>query len=266
MPLSLSDLLLNNSAVTNIRVDITIKHVATAIIVGLNCSLNPTHIWIGIVVFSNPAKNSTTTTSSNDVTNANKAPDITPGIISGNVIFINVFTGLLPKLAAALVTLWSKPDKVAVTVITTNGVPKIIWDRTIPVWVAAKPTFAIKKKIAVPDIIRGTIIGEINKAIKAALYGMCLLLKPKAATVPRIVDPIVAKKAIIKLFFVASPHGFFVPKIISSYHLKENPSGSSANIFAEKWMYCSALNESGKITNNGAIKKKNTKKQKVKYV
>ena len=31
-------------------------------------------------------------------------------------------------------------------------------------------------------------------------------------------------------------------------------------------MYCSALNESGKITNNGAIKKKNTKKQKVKYV
>jgi hypothetical protein len=31
-------------------------------------------------------------------------------------------------------------------------------------------------------------------------------------------------------------------------------------------MYCSALNESGKITNKGAIKKKNTKAQKVKYV
>jgi hypothetical protein len=29
-------------------------------------------------------------------------------------------------------------------------------------------------------------------------------------------------------------------------------------------MYCSALNERGKITNNGAIKKKNTKPQKVK--
>jgi hypothetical protein len=38
------------------------------------------------------------------------------------------------------------------------------------------------------------------------------------------------------------------------------------SIFAEKWMYCSALNESGKITNKGAIKKKNTKPQKVKYV
>ena len=36
-----------------------------------------------------------------------------------------MFTGLLPKLAAARVTLWSKPDNVAVTVITTNGVPKL---------------------------------------------------------------------------------------------------------------------------------------------
>jgi hypothetical protein len=31
-------------------------------------------------------------------------------------------------------------------------------------------------------------------------------------------------------------------------------------------MYCSALNESGKIINNGAIKKKNTNAQIVKYV
>ena len=35
---------------------------------------------------------------------------------------------------------------------------------------------------------------------------MCLLLKPNAATVPRIVEPIVAKKAIIILFFAANPH------------------------------------------------------------
>ena len=79
-----------------------------------------------MVVFSNPAKNRTTITSSNDVTNANSAPEITPGVIKGSVTFINVFTGLLPRLAAALVTLWSKPLNVAVTVITTNGVPKII--------------------------------------------------------------------------------------------------------------------------------------------
>ena len=98
-----------------------IKQVATAKIVGLSCSLKPVHIWIGIVVVSNPAKNKTTTTSSKDVTNANKAPEITPGKINGKVIFINVLTGLLPRLAAALVTLWSNPDKVAVTVITTNG-------------------------------------------------------------------------------------------------------------------------------------------------
>ena len=208
IPLSLSDLLLNNSAVTRTKVDIIIKHVATAIIVGLNCSLRPTHIWIGIVVLSSPAKNNTTTTSSKEVTNANNAPEITPGRINGKVIFIKVFTGLLPRLAAALVTLWSKPVNVAVTVITTKGVPRIICAIIIPVWVAAKPTFAMKKNIATPEIINGTINGKINKAINAPLYGICLLLKPNAATVPRTVAPIVAKNAIIILFFAAKPQGF----------------------------------------------------------
>jgi len=102
--------------------------------------------------------------------------------------------------------------------------------------------------------------------MNAALCGMCLLLNPNAATVPSIVEPMVAKNAIIILFFAASPQGFLVPHIISSYHLSENASGSSAIIPAEKWMYCSALNESGSITNSGAIKKKNTKPHMVKYV
>ena len=54
---------------------------ATARIVGLNCSLKPVHICIGIVVFSKPARNNTTTTSSKDVTKANNPPEITPGSI-----------------------------------------------------------------------------------------------------------------------------------------------------------------------------------------
>ena len=105
IPLNLSDLLLNNSALIRIKVERIIKHVATAKIVGLNCSLNPVHICTGIVVFSKPARNKTTTTSSNEVTNANNPPEITPGKINGKVIFIKVFTGSLPKLAAARVTL-----------------------------------------------------------------------------------------------------------------------------------------------------------------
>ena len=55
-------------------------------------------------MYKRQAKNNTTTTSSKDVTNANKPPDITPGNIKGNVIFIKVFTGSLPRLDAALVT------------------------------------------------------------------------------------------------------------------------------------------------------------------
>ena len=81
------------------------------------------------------------------------------------VILIKVMYGVLPKPAAALERLWLNPDKVAVTVITTKGVPNIMCARIIPVCVAAKPTLAIKKKIATPEIISGTIIGEINIAI-----------------------------------------------------------------------------------------------------
>ena len=52
IPLNLSDLLLKSSAVNKINTDNIIKQVATAKIVGLNCSLSPVHIWIGIVVLS----------------------------------------------------------------------------------------------------------------------------------------------------------------------------------------------------------------------
>ena len=94
---------------------------------------------------------------------------------------------------------------------TTNGVPNIIWAIIIPRCLAANPIFAMKKKIATPEIIRGTIIGEIKVAIIKPLNGICLLLNPKAATVPKITDPIVANTAMIKLFFAASPQGFLVP-------------------------------------------------------
>ena len=76
---------------------------------------------------------------------------------------------------------------------------------------AAKPALAIKKKIATPEIIKGTIIGEIKVAIIKPLNGICLLLNPNAATVPKRTDPSVANIAIMKLFFAAKPHGFFVP-------------------------------------------------------
>ena len=62
------------------------------------------------------------TTSSKEVINANKAPDITPGKIKGIITLKKVLTGLAPKLCEAFTIFISKPTKVAVTVITTNGV------------------------------------------------------------------------------------------------------------------------------------------------
>ena len=111
---------------------------------------------------SPPATNKITTISSNDVTNAKSAPEIIPGVIRGNVILKNVLVGVLPRLEAALVILSSKPLKVAVTVMTTNGVPRIICAMTMPGNVAARPNLASEKKIAEPEMISGMIIGEIK--------------------------------------------------------------------------------------------------------
>ena len=77
--------------------------------------------------------------------------------------------------------------------------------------VDARPALAKKKYKADPEIIKGTIIGEINMLIIKPLYGIKRLLNPNAAKVPNAVAPNVEKKAINRLFLKASPHGFFVP-------------------------------------------------------
>lgn len=85
-----SDLARKYSIVNNKIADKTTNKVATASMVGLICSLSPENICLGIVFCSGPAKNSATTTSSNEVTKANNAPEITPGLISGIMILTKV--------------------------------------------------------------------------------------------------------------------------------------------------------------------------------
>jgi hypothetical protein len=109
----------------------TTRIVATAKMVGLICSRKPVNICQGSVLFFAEPTNITTTTSSNDVIKANKAPEITPGIIKGICTLKKVRTGPAPIEAAARVRLRSKPTKVAVTVIITKGMPKAACASTI---------------------------------------------------------------------------------------------------------------------------------------
>ena len=64
--------------------------------------------------------------------NANNAPEITPGRIKGMIILKNVRNVSAPKLCDARIKFVSKPVKVAVTVITTNGVPRAVCARINP--------------------------------------------------------------------------------------------------------------------------------------
>ena len=96
-------------------IDRATRQVAIHNITGLISCLKPAHICLGIVTCSTLPTNKTTTTSSNDVINANKAPEITPGKIKGIITLKNVRIVSAPKLCDALIRLLSNPVKVAVT-------------------------------------------------------------------------------------------------------------------------------------------------------
>ena len=132
IPRNRSDLLLNISTVVNNAIDKATKHVAIHKITGLVSWRNPAHICFGMVICSTLPTNITTTTSSKEVMNANKPPEITPGRIKGIITLKNVRIVSAPKLWDALIKLVSKPVKVAVTVITTNGVPRAVCARINP--------------------------------------------------------------------------------------------------------------------------------------
>ena len=57
---------------------------------------------------------------------------MTPGMISGIWTLKKVVTGFAPRLAEARTRLWSKPTRVAVTVMMTKGVPSAACDSTTP--------------------------------------------------------------------------------------------------------------------------------------
>ena len=107
--------------------------VATAAMLGLMFSRMPENICKGKVRCDGLDKNSVTTTSSNEVANANSPPEITPGAISGRITLKNTVSGGAPRLAAARLRLLSKPCNVALTVMTTNGTPSMAWASTRPV-------------------------------------------------------------------------------------------------------------------------------------
>jgi len=109
-------------------------------------------------------------------------------------------SGVPPKLEAARSKLLSNPESEAETVMTTNGIPKIVWAIIRPGKVATRLTLAKKKNIPAAVMISGTIIGEIISAIIKRLNGICLLDKPSAANVPKTLAKKVAKIAIIALF------------------------------------------------------------------
>ena len=131
-PRSRSERRRSTSSTVSSAIDSATMIVATARMVGEICSRSPVYICHGSVFWPALPRNSTTTTSSNDVMNANSAPDTTPGTISGICTLKKVRTGSAPRFAAARVSERSKPTSVAVTVMMTNGVPRAACASTMP--------------------------------------------------------------------------------------------------------------------------------------
>jgi hypothetical protein len=103
-PRKRSERLRRSSIVIRKIMEIRISNVATARIVGLICSLRPENICLGMVRCPGPARKMTSTTSSNEVTNANMAPDITPGRIRGTTI--SKFSGIITTISSGCPLSW----------------------------------------------------------------------------------------------------------------------------------------------------------------
>lgn len=110
-------------------------------------------------------------------------------------------------------------------------------------------------------MISGTIIGDMSKLMTNVFAGIVGRDRPRAASVPRVVDNIVAKKAIMTLFRTAPCQFKFEKK--SSYHFSEYPAGSSANISFVNVKKGTALNDNGTTTTNGKIRKKKINPHKI---
>ena len=78
-----------------------IRKVAAARIAGLISSRTPDHISRGMVRCSIPPMNNTITTSSSEAAKANKAPEMTPGLMMGNWTLKKLYAGPAPRLVAA---------------------------------------------------------------------------------------------------------------------------------------------------------------------
>ena len=103
-------------------------------------------------------------------------------------------------------------------------------------------------------MISGTIIGESSKLITRVFAGMLGRERPRAASVPKVVERSVAKNAMMTLFRTAPCQFRFEKK--SSYHFNDYPAGSRDSISFVKVKKGTALNDSGTTTTNGKIRKK----------
>src|SRR5690606_6123984 len=118
-----------------------------------------------------PDRNRATTTSSNEVMNANSAPVATPGAMSGTVTVMNAFTGDAPSPTAARSSFGSTPCSVALTTMTTNGDASTVWATTMPQNVPIRLSWTYRKNIPTAVMMSGMIIGDSRNALTKALPG-----------------------------------------------------------------------------------------------
>lgn len=110
---------------TKIITDKQISNDEAAVMVGLISVLISIHIFTGRV-YLQPVINIDTTNSSNEIMKAKIAPDITPGLMIGNVTFKNVFSRFAPRLNDAYSISILKSVNAAETVMKTNGKAMIV--------------------------------------------------------------------------------------------------------------------------------------------
>src|SRR5207342_2932577 len=148
---------------------VRIINVASALIFGLRPRRTEENTFIGNVVEDGPDTKLATTRSSIDRVNASSQPEISAGMMIGNVIRKNTFTRLAPRsIAASSIDLSSSPRRDDTTT-ATNDMQKVTWAIQIVVMPRAIPIDTNSSRIDNPVITSGITKGAVIKAPNSVL-------------------------------------------------------------------------------------------------
>src|ERR687898_187596 len=222
--------------------------VLMALILGSTFLRTMPYTTTGRVDDPGPETNEVMTKSSNDIVNANRAPDRMPGQSWGTVIFQKVVISSAPRIMAASSRFSSIPWSRASTTMTTKEIQKATWAMVMVVRPSGNLSSAKRRSREIPVTISGVTIGTYKNPSNARRPRNRCRASASASRVPSTAEMTVAAEPTMRL--ALRPRRMSGRSQSRWYHWRVKPRQSTENF--------ESLNEKTTSTKIGRWRKKYT--------